>query len=102
MDYPIGFDVDFAEGERSRWWPFTGAVFFLKTIFLVPHAIILFFLQIAAMFAGWIGYWFIALTGRLPSGLYGFILGVIAWQNRTTAWFLRQRGPLSPVQPGTG
>jgi Domain of unknown function (DUF4389) len=78
LDYPY---PDVAV-ELNRWLPL------VKWLLAIPHYIVLFFLEIAAVFAA-IGAWFaILFTGRYPRGLFQFVEGVIRWHNRVIAYAL--------------
>lgn len=72
--------------ERSRGLAVAGIVFFAKAILLIPHMFVLYFLGFAAMVAGWLAYWVIALTGKYPEGIYKFIVGMMRWYTRIYAW----------------
>ena len=81
-DYPIRFDVQYPE-HVARW-----KVLIWKAFTSVPHALILFFLSIGALFAV-IGAWFaILITGRFPQSLHSYVAGVIRWGTRVQAYFL--------------
>jgi len=84
--YPISFDVEYGTGERSRGLAVLGIVTFLKSLLLIPHFFVLFFLTIAASVVGWFGYFVIAFTGELPEGMARYMAQVLSWSNRTTAW----------------
>jgi hypothetical protein len=86
-DYPIDFSADYGDGTRSRGLAALGAAFVLKAVLLIPHFIVLFFVEIAAFFAIWYGYFVIAFTGKLPEGVARFTEGAIGWYVRVTAYF---------------
>jgi hypothetical protein len=76
LDYPY---PDVAV-ELNRWLPL------VKWLLAIPHYVVLFFLEIAALFAT-IGAWFaILFTGRYPRGIFHFVEGVIRWHNRVIAY----------------
>jgi hypothetical protein len=77
----LRYDVDYPEG-LSRW-----RVFFWKLITSIPHFIVLFFLFIASFFVIFIGWWAILFTGAFPRGLHSFVVGVLRWGARVTAYF---------------
>ena len=74
--------------ERSRGLAVAGIIWFFKAFLLIPHFIVLYFVQIAAGVAAYIAFWAIAITGEYPEGIFRFVLGAIRWYTRTTAWLL--------------
>ena len=84
--YPVTVEVGYPESS-SRILALIAIPFFIfKGILLIPHMIILQFLQIAAMVAVWFAYWAILFTGKYPKVLFDFVVGVTRWQTRTSAW----------------
>ena len=78
LDYPYPD----AAGDLNRWLPL------IKWLLAIPHYIVLFFLDIAAL-AAVIAAWFaILFTGRYPRGLFGFVEGVARWHNRVIGYAL--------------
>jgi hypothetical protein len=61
-------------------------LFFIKWILLIPHFIVLFFLQIAAFVVSWIAFFAILFTARYPRGLFDFVIGYYRWTFRVTAY----------------
>ncbi len=74
--------------QRSRGLAVAGIIWFLKALLLIPHFVVLYFLQIAAGIAGYIAFWAIAFTGEYPEGIYRFVVGTLRWYVRTSAWLL--------------
>ena len=74
LDYPD------ARLELNRWLPL------VKWFLAIPHYVVLFFLDIAALVVViWV--WFaILFTGRYPRGLFDYIEGVIRWHDRVAAY----------------
>lgn len=68
--------------ELSRWLPL------VKWLLAIPHYIVLFFLNIAAFFAVVISWFAILFSGRYPRSLFGFVVGVLGWNNRVTGYAL--------------
>lgn len=59
----------------------------LRVIWVIPQAVVLFFLDIG-VFVAVVVAWFVALfTGRLEGGLRDFIVGVLRWQLRVQGYF---------------
>ena len=74
LDYP-----DAKEG-LNRWLPL------VKWFLAIPHYIVLVFLLLGALFV-LIAAWFaILFTGRYPRGLFDYVVGVMRWSNRVTAY----------------
>jgi Domain of unknown function (DUF4389) len=88
--YPASFGVaDFPE-TRDRWS--VG----LRLIYVIPQAIVLFFLGIAWAITAIIGWFAILLTGRYPEGLYTFGVGYMRWSIRVQAYVLLMRDEYPP------
>jgi hypothetical protein len=78
----VHLDLQYPDAEKdlNRWLPL------VKWFLAIPHYIVLFFLGIAAIVM-WIVTWFIILfTGRYPKGIFDFIVGVMRWSLRVTAY----------------
>lgn len=80
----VHLDLDYPDAERdlNRWLPL------VKWFLAIPHYFVLFFLIIGAFFV-WIMAWFaIVFTGRYPSALFDYIVGVGRWGLRVEAYAL--------------
>ena len=71
-----------AETDLNQWLPL------VKWLLAIPHYIVLFFLDIAAVIAVIICWFAILFTGRYPRQLFDFIEGVFRWNNRVLAYAL--------------
>jgi hypothetical protein len=69
-----------AERDLNRWLPL------VKWLLAIPHYIVLFFLEIAAVVVVIVAWFAILFTGRYPRGIFDFVQGVIRWHNRVTAY----------------
>ena len=70
--YPVSVEGELSE-DLSRWlWIF-------KLILIIPHAVVLFFLWIAFFVLTILAFFAILFTGRYPSGMFGFNVGVMRW-----------------------
>ena len=78
LDYPY---PDVAR-DLNRWLPL------VKWLLAIPHFIVLFFLNLAAVVAVIVAWFAILITGRYPRGLFTFVEGVMRWDNRVTAYAL--------------
>ena len=72
--YPVTFEVQYPETSSRLLALVAIPWFFVKIMLLLPHIIVLYFLQIIAMIAAWIAYWAILFTGRYPRGLFDFVV----------------------------
>jgi hypothetical protein len=78
----VHLDYDYPDAARdlNRWLPL------VKIFLAIPHFIVIAFLDLAALVAV-IGAWFaIVFTGRYPARIFGFVEGVIRWNNRVIGY----------------
>ena len=66
--------------ELNRWLPL------VKWFLAIPHYVVLFFLDIAAVVAVIIAWFSILFTGHYPKELFDFVVGVFRWHNRVIAY----------------
>lgn len=78
--WPLEYDVAYPE-HVSRW-----RLVFWKLVTALPHLAVLTFLFIAAAFVVFIAWWMVLFTGTFPRGLHAFVVGVIRWAARVTAY----------------
>ena len=76
----LDFPYPDAKQGLNRWLPL------VKWSLAIPHYIVLFFLSIAAIVCVIIAWFAILFTGRYPRGLFDFVVGVMRWGNRVTAY----------------
>jgi hypothetical protein len=76
LDYPYPD----AARDLNRWLPL------VKWLLAIPHYVVLFFLDIAAVVAVVVAWFAILFTGRYPRGLFDFVEGVLRWHNRVIAY----------------
>lgn len=78
----VELDYDYPDValHLNRWLPL------VKWFLAIPHYLVLVVLNIVAVF-GVIGAWLaILFTGRYPRGIFGFVAGVMRWNNRVTGY----------------
>jgi len=78
----VHLEIDYPDVERdlNRWLPL------VKWFLAIPHYIVLWVLWLVA-FAAIIVAWFaILFTGRYPQGLFDFVVGMIRWSLRVSAY----------------
>jgi hypothetical protein len=78
----VALDFPYPDAKQglNRWLPL------VKWLLAIPHYILLIFLWIAAVIAVIVAWFAILFTGRYPRGLFEFVLGVLRWGNRVTAY----------------
>ncbi len=69
-----------AKEDLNRWLPL------VKWLLAIPHYVVLFFLGIAALVVVIIAWFAILFTGRYPKGLFDFVVGVMRWSLRVSAY----------------
>lgn len=69
---------------------------FFRVLLAIPHLCVLWLLGIAWAFTTAVAWVMILLTGRYPETLYGFALGVLAWDIRVEAYMLLLRDEYPP------
>jgi hypothetical protein len=92
----LDFAYPDAEHDLNRGLPV------VKWLLAIPHYIALFFLTIGALGAAILAWFAILFTGRYPRSLFGYIEGVIRWQNRVGAYaflLITDRYPPFSMQP---
>jgi hypothetical protein len=86
MNYPVDVTVDYGTGERSRGLAVAGILIPIKLLLAIPHFFALWFVQVGAYFASYVGFWIIAFTGSLSPGIARFVHNSLGWSVRITAW----------------
>ena len=93
-EYPVTYDVEYPEG-LSRW------LISVKLILAIPHIIVLALLFIGALIALAVAWFAILFTKRFPESLFDFLVGVLRWQYRVSAYtnLLRDEYPPFSLEP---
>ncbi len=78
----VHLDYAYPEVTRdlNRWLPL------VKWLLAIPHYIVLFFLDIAALVMAVVAWFAILFTGRYPRSVFDFIEGVFRWHNRVIGY----------------
>jgi len=71
-----------AQRDLNRWLPL------VKWFLAIPHYIVLILLNIAAIVVVIVAWFAILFTGHYPRGMFGFVEGVIRWNNRVVGYVL--------------
>lgn len=82
---PVSLDYDDPlQGQLSRW---RGLLW--RLTLLIPHFIVLYFLQLAVLVVTVLAWFAILFTGRYPRGMFGFTTGVMRWHYRVFGYLLQ-------------
>jgi hypothetical protein len=76
----LEFPYPNAKQGLNRWLPL------VKWFLAIPHYIVLIFLGLAAIVCVIIAWFAILFTGRYPRELFDFVVGVMRWGNRVSAY----------------
>jgi hypothetical protein len=76
----LEFPYPDAKQDLNRWLPL------VKWLLAIPHYIVLIFLGLAAIVCVIIAWFAILFTGRYPRELFDFVVGVMRWGNRVSAY----------------
>jgi hypothetical protein len=80
-DYPVSLEI-VRPDKQSRLTNFPlGIGMSIRFILLIPHLIILYFLQIVANIVYFIACFAILFTGNYPRGLFNFFVGYTRWNS---------------------
>jgi hypothetical protein len=80
---------------RQRRW-----TVLIRLIMLIPHYVVLYFLNIAVAVVAFIGWWGALFTGRLPGFAVSFLSGFIRWYTRVQAYGLLLTDQYPPFSLG--
>ncbi len=83
-DADVVLDIDYPE-TSNRVSVLLRAMFGIWYV-LIPHAFLLFFLQIGVMFVRMIAFWVVLITGKYPEGMHNYMVGVLRWNIRVSAF----------------
>jgi len=89
LTYPVALEVSAPEPQNRL------SVFF-RLFLIIPHAIILYFLGIAAEIVVFFAWFIIVFAGRFPAGLWRFVSGYLRWSTRVNAYALLLTGKYPP------
>src|SRR5919204_1279061 len=77
----VHLDLPYPDAKQlKRWLPL------VKWLLAIPHYVVLLFLGIASIAVIVIAWFAILFTGRYPRRLFNFVVGVLRWSNRVTAY----------------
>src|SRR5512136_1475994 len=81
-DQAVHIEIPYPDARKdlNRWLPL------VKWLLAIPHYVILFFLGVAAIIVVIVAWFAILFTGRYPKGLFDFVVGVMRWSLRVSAY----------------
>jgi len=88
--YPARLEAAYPDAPRDK------LSVALRIIFVIPHAIVLFFLGIAFFIVSVIAWFAILFTATYPEDLYTFAVGCLRWSLRVEAYLLLLRDEYPP------
>lgn len=95
--YPVEVDVDRTQGLNNLWGlPLAGIA--IRAILVVPHAIAVWFVGIAAGFVILFSWIPVLLFGRFPALGYELVGGYLRWTTRVSCWVLLMARPYPPFR----
>jgi hypothetical protein len=75
-EYPIRVPIEYPAEGIARWRPL------VHWLLAIPHAIVIYFLGIAAFFVYVYAWFVLVFTGSYPAGPFNFLVGYHRWQTR--------------------
>jgi hypothetical protein len=85
--YPVDLRAEPAP-KRSRWWAVASILFPIKLLALLPHLIIMIVFAGVQSLLFLVGQVIVAVKGRWPAELHGFMVGMLRWETRVWAFGL--------------
>jgi hypothetical protein len=90
--YPATYEIDRPDGARDR------VSVGLRLIFVVPHAVVLLFVNLAWLVTSLVAWFAILFTGGYPERLYRFGVGAMRWNVRVESYVLLMRDEYPPFR----
>ncbi|OFW67790.1 MAG: hypothetical protein A2Z12_07655 [Actinobacteria bacterium RBG_16_68_21] len=76
----------------------TAGIFLIKALMALPHLIIVGVLQNLAWAVGYVGYWIVAFTGKMPTGIFQLIEISMRWSARSYGWLIGYTDAYPPFE----
>jgi predicted membrane-bound dolichyl-phosphate-mannose-protein mannosyltransferase len=86
--YPVQLSIIKPEKHSKKMALLFVLVLIPKLVYLVPHLVILYALNIAAFVIAILGNFAVLFTGKFPASWHKFITDILRWQVRVNAFFL--------------
>jgi uncharacterized protein DUF4389 len=88
--YPASLEASYPDAPRDK------LSVALRILFVIPHAIVLFFLGIAFFIVTVIAWFAILFTGAYPESMHIFAVGCLRWSLRVESYLLLMRDEYPP------
>ncbi len=85
--YPVDLVVP-EPASSSRFWAIPVIGWLIKVIIVIPHLIILYFLLLAFEVLQLVIWIPVLFGGKYPTGLFGFVKGILRWSVRLQVFLL--------------
>ncbi len=86
VEYPVDLRADRPERSSRLWAVLT--ILLIKLLALIPHFFLLIFLGIAQWVVAFVAQFVVAARGEYPPGMFRFVVGVLRWSTRVSAFAL--------------
>jgi hypothetical protein len=87
--YPVSMEIDYP-AELNRWAPL------YKWLLVIPNILVLAIVGIVAYILIFVGWFAILFTGKLPRGIFDFIVGWMRWTMRANGYTYLLRDEYPP------
>lgn len=87
--YPLTYEVEYPE-RLSR------LLIFFKWLLIIPHVVVIYVLALVAAFVYVVVWFAILFTGKMPRGMFNFLVGFSRWYLRVGAYILLLRDEYPP------
>ncbi len=84
--YPAQVSIDYPAHQSRLLALFSIPFFLVRVLLIIPHIIVLYILQVAALLAVWINFWVVLFTGHSSKGLHDYASGTLRWSTRVNAY----------------
>lgn len=101
-EYPVDLRADRPERSSRLWAVLT--IILVKFLAVIPHLFVLIFLGIAQWIVAFVAQFVVAVRGEYPPGMFHFVVGVLRWSTRVSAFILSlsDRYPPFTLEPDPG
>jgi hypothetical protein len=92
-------EIEYRHNQEPQRGLAAAGIFGIKALLAMPHLLIISVLGNLAMLVGYIGYFVVAFTGRMPEAVGSFASLWIRWVARTYGWLASLTDRYPPFEP---